>query len=104
LKYESMVAIADGRVAGFAVCRRLAEDESELLNLAVDPDMRRRGIGRRLVSACVNGRPGELWLEVRESNLAARRFYSKLGFTECGKRADYYPLANETAIVMKFHS
>jgi [ribosomal protein S18]-alanine N-acetyltransferase len=58
LRYELLVAVCGGRVAGFAVARRLAEGESELLNLAVDPAFRRRGIGRRLVAALTSGHPG----------------------------------------------
>jgi ribosomal-protein-alanine N-acetyltransferase len=104
LKYDLIVAVCDGRVAGFAVARRLAEGESELLNLAVDPVFRRRGVGRRLIAALTSGHPGMLWLEVRESNVNARKFYKSLGFREAGCRPDYYPGGCESAIVMNVHS
>jgi ribosomal-protein-alanine N-acetyltransferase len=104
LKYELTVAACDGRVAGFAVARRLAEGESEVLNLAVDPAFRRRGIGRRLVAAITSGHPGGLWLEVRESNVAGRNFYKSLGFLETGRRPCYYSESHEGAIVMNVHS
>ena len=104
LRYGFLVAVCGGRIAGFAVARRLAADESELLNLAVDPRSRRRGIGRRLMAECTKKYPGTLWLEVRESHSTARKFYERLGFTECGRRADYYAEGRETAIVMNFHS
>jgi ribosomal-protein-alanine acetyltransferase len=104
LKYELTVAMCDGRIAGFAVARRVAEDESELLNLAVDPLFRRRGAGRRLVSALTSGHAGTLWLEVRESNLIARKLYESLGFCETGRRLDYYSGSGESAIVMNVHS
>lgn len=104
LNYELLVAVGDGRVAGFAVARRLAEGESELLNLAVDPVFRRRGVGRRLLAALTSGHRGVVWLEVRESNCDARKFYKSLGFTETGSRPDYYAGSPESAIVMKVHS
>jgi|ERR1035441_3058356 ribosomal-protein-alanine N-acetyltransferase len=104
LKYGLLVAVCDGRVAGFAVARRVAEDESELLNLAVDPVFRRRGIGRRLVAELTSSHRGALWLEVRESNIGARNFYESLGFHEAGRRPGYYPDSAEGAIVMKVHS
>jgi ribosomal-protein-alanine N-acetyltransferase len=104
LKYDLTVAACDGRVTGFAVARRLAEGESELLNLAVDPAFRRRGIGRRLLAAITSSHPGELWLEVRESNATARKLYKSLGFCESGRRLGYYPDSEEGAIVMNVHS
>jgi ribosomal-protein-alanine acetyltransferase len=100
LKYDLMVAVCEGQVAGFAATRRVAEDESEVLNLAVDPLFRRRGIGRRLLSQFTSRSPASIWLEVRESNLAARKLYQSLGFREVGKRAGYYSHYHEGAIVM----
>ncbi|MGO4884668.1 MAG: ribosomal protein S18-alanine N-acetyltransferase [Bryobacteraceae bacterium] len=103
-KYDLTVAVCDGQVAGFAVSRRVAEDEGELLNLAVDPAFRRRGIGRRMVAEVAARCKGTIWLEVRESNWAARKLYESLGFREAGRRVGYYPQYNEGAIVMKIHS
>src|SRR5579871_6443355 len=80
LRYDFTVALCDGRVSGFAVSRRLAEGESELLNLAVDPVFRRHGVARRLLAELTTGHPGTLWLEVRESNVPARNLYKSLGF------------------------
>lgn len=104
LKYDFLVALCDGHVAGFAASRRVAEGESELLNLAVDPAFRRRGIARRLIGALTSGHPGTLWLEVRESNLGARKLYESLGFCEAGRRPGYYPDSGEAALVMNVHS
>ncbi|HUE03462.1 MAG TPA: GNAT family N-acetyltransferase [Bryobacteraceae bacterium] len=104
LKYELTVAVSEGRVAGFAVARCLAEGESELLNLAVDPVFRRRGIARRLVAAITSRHRGMVWLEVRESNTNARKLYKSLGFVDTGSRPGYYTGSDEGAIVMKFHS
>ncbi|MGC9952061.1 MAG: ribosomal protein S18-alanine N-acetyltransferase [Bryobacteraceae bacterium] len=104
LAYDLTVAVCDGRVAGFAVARSVAQDESELLNLAVDPAFRQRGVGRGLVAAITSGHPGRLWLEVRESNIAARKLYKSLGFCEAGERTGYYSGSGESAIVMNVHS
>jgi len=60
LKYDFVVALCGESVAGFAVARRVAPDESELLNLAVDPAFRRRGIARRLVSELTAAHAGTL--------------------------------------------
>jgi len=104
LKYYLLVVECGGRVAGFAVARRLAEGESELLNLAVDPAFRRRGVGRRLMSELTSSHAGTLWLEVRESNADGRKFYKSLGFRETGRRPGYYAGTDESAIVMNVHS
>jgi [ribosomal protein S18]-alanine N-acetyltransferase len=104
LAYELTVAVCDGRVVGFTVARRLAEGESELLNLAVDPAFRRAGIARKLVAKLTSGHPGILWLEVRESNAIARKLYESLGFREVASRSHYYPETCESAIVMNLHS
>jgi [ribosomal protein S18]-alanine N-acetyltransferase len=102
--YEFTVSIADGTVAGFLVWRRLAEGECEVLNLAVAPAFRRRGIGRELLHPLLNSRGNQIFLEVRASNQAARVFYKSLGFHEVSIRHLYYESPSEAAIVMKFHS
>lgn len=104
LAYEFVVAVRGKQIAGYAVARRLAEGETELLNLAVHPAFRRGGIGRRLVIEITFRHSGDLWLEVRESNFAARNLYKSLGFTESGQRPEYYRDSSERAIVMNFHS
>lgn len=104
LKYDLLVGMWGECLAGFVVSRRVAEGENELLNLAVAPAFRRRGVGRRLVAELTNRHPGTLWLEVRESNTDARNFYKTLGFSEAGKRSGYYADSCESAIVMNVHS
>jgi ribosomal-protein-alanine N-acetyltransferase len=83
----------DGRAIGFALCR-VAGPEVELLLVAVVPDARGHGLGRSLVEeiATQAARLGatDLFLEVRENNLIARQLYDSLGFSEVGRRADYY--------------
>lgn len=104
LMHECVVAVADERLAGFAVARRTAEDEIEILNVAVDPPFRRRGIGRSLILEVIGKNPGTVFLEVRQSNMAARKLYHSLGFETVAVRPDYYSGPVESAIVMKFHS
>jgi len=104
LQYDLVVAECDLSIAGFGVARRLVEGESELLNLAVDPAFRGRGIGRRLAAELISRHSGVLWLEVRETNVIARNLYKSLGFNEIGYRPDYYLDSSEGAIVMNVHS
>ncbi len=104
LQYQFTVAVAGDAVAGFLVWRPLAEGECEVLNLAVAPQFRRQGIARELLNPLLNLRDAEVFLEVRESNHAARMFYKSMGFQEVGIRHLYYEDPAESAIVMKFHS
>jgi len=108
LEHDCTVAIADGAVAAFLVSRETAPNEREILNLAVDPAWRRRGVARKLLEAELS-RPKTQWfLEVRESNASARRFYESLGFRLTGRRENYYRSLGEGspegAIVMTFFS
>jgi [ribosomal protein S18]-alanine N-acetyltransferase len=104
LMQACLVATVDDRLAGFAVARRTAPDEIEILNVAVDPPLRRRGIGRSLLQELIGQNPGTVFLEVRQSNVPARKLYHSLGFEAAGVRQDYYGGPVESAIVMKFHS
>ena len=102
--FDLWVAVCENRVAGFLAARPLGDGECELLNLAVSPQFRRRGIARRLVEALAGAFRGNIFLEVRESNLAARNLYKSMEFKEIGTRPGYYDAPPEAAIVMKFHS
>jgi ribosomal-protein-alanine acetyltransferase len=104
LGYDLRVAVCGDRMAGFLAARRVAEGEAEILNLAVAPEMRRRGIGRALMDSFLKGAGGDVFLEVRSSNSGAREFYKSLGFEELTLRQGYYTAPPEAAIVMKFHS
>jgi len=107
LDYESLVAENEGRLAGFAVARLLPPDEVEILNVATDPAVRRRGVGSALLQALLRLPGRVLFLEVRESNIAARALYTAAGFAEAGRRIKYYPAlgiptgSREDAVVMK---
>jgi len=65
---------------------------------------RRRGVARELIDKIRVKHPGDVFLEVRESNSGARGFYKAVGFEEVSERAGYYDSPSESAIVMKFHS
>ncbi|MBZ5595010.1 MAG: ribosomal protein S18-alanine N-acetyltransferase [Acidobacteriia bacterium] len=104
LRHECLIATIEDRVAGFAVARHTAPDELEILNVAVDPPLRRRGAARSLIAQLLANFRGNVYLEVRQSNLAARELYHSLGFEASGVRKDYYDFPGESAIVMKFHS
>jgi ribosomal-protein-alanine N-acetyltransferase len=104
LGYECRVAELEGAVVGFVVARAVAELESEILNLAVVPDFRRQGIGRQLLRDILDRHPGDFFLEVRESNEPAKRFYERFGFKVVTVRLQYYSNPPDSAIVMKLHS
>jgi ribosomal-protein-alanine N-acetyltransferase len=92
----------DAGVQGFIAGRTLGE-EWEIENIAVAGLERRRGFGTRLVEEFLDlarGRGADtVFLEVRESNLAARRLYAKWNFVERGRRRLYYHDPEEDAIV-----
>lgn len=103
---ECCIAEVNGTVVGFLVTRELVPDgtrfegEREILNLAVTPSWRRRGIARALLHHELRN-AAIRFLEVRESNVAARSLYQQMGFEEIGRRSDYYQNPVESAIVMK---
>ncbi len=94
----------DGIVTGFA-CFRVTATEAELLNLAVLPLARRQGTGSRLLehilqeAACRGAE--RIFLEVRESNVAAWRLYERFGFQPVGRRRGYYTQPAADAIILR---
>ena len=101
---ECLVASLDDELAGFLVFRKTAVTELEVLNLAVHPLFRRQGIARRMMRFMLAGHRGDVFLEVRESNQTARKFYESIGFQKISHRKDYYQNPVESGIVMKFLS
>ncbi|HUS06376.1 MAG TPA: GNAT family N-acetyltransferase [Bryobacteraceae bacterium] len=99
LTYDLKVATLGENVVGFLVSRRVAPDEIEILNLAVDSEYRRRGAASELIRSFPHDR---LFLEVRESNMTARRLYETLGFVQIGRRENYYEDPVEAALVMRY--
>ena len=104
LAYDCLVAVVAGVVKGFLVSRQTGPGEREILNLAVEPSERRKGIARRLLEEVLAVHQGVWFLEVRESNTAALNLYKRFGFQPAGRREDYYRAPPETAIVMSFFS
>lgn len=100
---SALVALEDGRVLGYVgmIC---VLDEGQIINVAVHPDARRRGVGRSLMEAAETYAKERgivfLSLEVRESNIAARSLYSSLGWEEQGIRKGFYSHPVENACVM----
>jgi ribosomal-protein-alanine acetyltransferase len=92
------------RIVGFIVYRTIHPD-TEILNIAVEPGRIRRQIGTQLlheVKRLVVQQGGKnLYLEVRPSNASAREFYLKEGFSEVGRRKDYYANPTEDALLMQ---
>ena len=99
-----LVAEEDGRVAGY-IGSQTCTDESDVMNVAVHPDFRRRGIAEALVNALVAELKAIesrcLTLEVRASNDPAIGLYEKLGFAEIGRRKNYYRNPREDALIMR---
>jgi ribosomal-protein-alanine N-acetyltransferase len=86
------------------ICFWLLHGEAHLLNIAVQPDHRRMGLGARLmrffVDYCRNGGVKILTLEVRSSNYPAILMYRKTGFRKEGTRPHYYADNHEDALIM----
>jgi len=80
-------------------------DEAEIANLAVSDDARRGGIGARLldhaIEAARDRKSRVVFLEVRESNAAARALYSSRGFEVAARRSKYYRKPVEDALVLR---
>ena len=100
------VAREDEEIAGFILCRTIA-DEAEVLTLATKPARRRCGIARGLVDAASShaARRGaaKLFLEVAEDNHGAIALYQTIGFEQVGSRVGYYsrPGGAIAALVMR---
>lgn len=102
--FEVLVVPPDDSIAGYVIAYAVEED-AELLNVAVEPNHRGRGLAGLMVDALLIelGRRGvrTAFLEVRESNRAARALYGSRGFTEIGRRTNYYRRPVEDALVMR---
>jgi ribosomal-protein-alanine N-acetyltransferase len=98
----SLVADEERSLRGFLIARIIG-DECELENVVVAEVSQRRGVGFRLIRALVDAardrKVARIFLEVRESNAAARGRYEKCGFAISGRRASYYPDPREDAVL-----
>jgi ribosomal-protein-alanine N-acetyltransferase len=92
----------DGSVAGY-VCRWIVADEVHILNVAVHPRCRSRGLGSALMREVLDeARRREVQavtLEVRRSNDAGRRLYESFGFEHVGERLNYYGRGEDALIL-----
>ena len=96
------VCMIGGEAAGFIHCNFVL-DELTLNTLCVAEPYRRQGIARQLwdaVRSMMQGMCTVCYLEVRESNLAARTLYASLGFVQNGYRPRYYSDPDEAAVLM----
>ena len=96
-----LAADVEGELAGYLVCSRY-DTVWHLMNIAVDPDRRRRGIATALIGALLErvDRDGQLTLEVRRSNEGAIALYERFGFRSAGMRRRYYADNGEDAVIM----
>ncbi len=93
----------EGELIGY-ICFWTVLDEVHIMNIAIRPDMRRRGMAKFLLNELINSARqnniSKIWLEVRPSNKAALSLYKKIGFQKTGIRKRYYSDTHEDAIVM----
>lgn len=99
-----LVAVDGSQVIGYVGSQTVCE-ESDMMNIAVHPDMRRQGIAEKLIDELILGlqKRGShcLSLEVRASNEPAKALYEKLGFLQVGRRPNYYRNPREDALIMR---
>lgn len=99
-----LVAVENDSVAGY-VGSQTVMDETDMMNVAVAPELRRQGIAEKLVTELVEAlkKRGSrcLTLEVRASNEPAKALYRKLDFAEAGVRKNYYRNPREDALILR---
>jgi ribosomal-protein-alanine N-acetyltransferase len=96
-----LAAVQGGEILGYVMCARY-DEAYHVMDIAVDPDHRRRGIASMLIGAVVERAGGDAnyTLEVRVSNHAAIALYEHYGFHGVGTRPRYYADNGEDAIIM----
>ncbi len=91
-------------IAGY-ICFWSVAGEIQILNIAVRKTLRRQGIARKLIELAIRAAQettaGYITLEVRKSNLGARKLYETLGFRVVGERPGYYGAQKESAVLME---
>ena len=99
-----LVAVENDSVIGY-VGSQTVLGETDMMNIAVHPDHRKRGIATELITALVGELKEQgshsLMLEVRVSNTPAKTLYEKLGFQTVGIRKNYYRNPREDALILK---
>lgn len=106
-------AVSNKEIIGFILARLITpsiEQElncAEIYNIAVSKKWRKNGIGNLLIDnfikICQHNNIAEIFLEVRRSNMAARKFYLKNSFKEIAERKNYYTAPIEDALVLKLN-
>ncbi len=94
-----LVARNGGRIVGYVGLEKVA-GETHIINMAVDPEHRRQGVGKQLIEKVLNDKD-IFFLEVRVSNVAAQKLYEKYGFKNVGVRKNYYSDNGEDAYIMR---
>ena len=96
-----LAAVVETELAGYLVCSRY-DTVWHVMNVAVDPDRRRRGIATALIGALLEriGDDAQVTLEVRRSNTGALALYERFGFRSAGIRRRYYQDNGEDALIM----
>ena len=96
-----LVAVEGDTVAGY-IGSQTVLGEADMMNLAVRPEYRRRGLGRQLVEELIRRLDAaQLTLEVRVTNLPAQKLYESMGFTQVGRRKNYYEKPREDALILQ---
>ena len=99
-----LVAVDGEKLLGY-IGSQTVMDEADMMNVAVDPAARRRGIALRLVQALVQALAAKqvraLTLEVRAGNEPAKALYEQLGFLQVGRRPNYYRNPKEDALILR---
>ncbi len=97
-----IVAVDNDNIIGFCGVH-IVLDECHINNLAVLPQFRRKGTANKLIDLLISSTKNLTklyWLEVRQSNIAAKNLYDKYGFVPVAIRPGYYKDTNEDAVVM----
>jgi len=99
-----LVAQEDDTVVGY-IGSQTAVDETDVMNVAVHPDHRRKGIAEALIEMLIKHLKERgshaLMLEVRASNAPAIALYEKIGFQQVGLRKNYYRNPREDALILR---
>ena len=99
-----LVADDNGIIAGYVGSQSVL-DSADMMNIAIAPEYRRQGIGRKLIDNLIAHLQEQnviaLLLEVRVSNAAAISLYQKFGFEQVGRRPRYYHNPREDALIFR---
>lgn len=99
-----LVAHSEQKIVGY-VGSQISFESADVMNIAVDPAFRRQGIARQLLQRLLDELAAKqvhsLTLEVRASNAPACGLYDSMGFTQVGRRKNYYQAPREDALILK---